>query len=199
MTKIEFLLSLSDRLSDLPQDDVEERLNFYIEMIEDKMEEGLPEEEAVSAVGSVDKIAAQIADDISHGKVTNENIKSKRRLKAWEIVLLSLGSPIWVSLLIAAFAVIIALYVSLWSVIISLWAVFGSFIACAFYGVVSGVGLALNGNDIGGIAMLGAGFFCAGLSVALFFGCEAATKGTFVLTKKIARWIKNRFTRKDEV
>ena len=199
MTKIEFLLSLHDRLSGLPQDEVEERLNFYIEMIEDRMEEGLSEEEAVSAVGSVDEIAAQIADDVSHGKVTNENIKSKRRPKTWEIVLLALGSPIWLSLLIVAVAVVISLYVSLWSVIISLWAVFGSFIACAFYGVVSGVGLALSGNDIGGIAMIGAVLFCAGLSIALFFGCEAATKGTLMLTKKIAQWIKNRFTRKDEV
>ena len=57
MTKLKFLLSLHDKLSDLPQNEVEERLSFYSEMIEDRMEEGVSEEEAVSARGSVDEIA----------------------------------------------------------------------------------------------------------------------------------------------
>mgnify|MGYP003295524098 CR=1 FL=1 len=60
MTKLRFLMTLRDCLSDLTGDEVEERLRFYSEMIEDRMEEGLSEAEAVSAVGSVDEIAAQI-------------------------------------------------------------------------------------------------------------------------------------------
>ena len=35
MKKTEFLLQLHDKLSGLPQDDVEERLAFYKEMIDD--------------------------------------------------------------------------------------------------------------------------------------------------------------------
>ncbi len=197
MTKIKFLLSLHERLSDLPQDDVEERLNFYSEMIEDRMEEGLSEEAAVSAVGTVDEIASQIEADISNGKITEENIKPKKRLKTGEIVLLALGSPIWISLLIAVFAVILSLYVSLWAVVISLWAAFGSVIACAFYGIASGVGLALSGNSLTGIAIVGAGLVCAGLSVFLLFGCKAVTRGALVLAKKMVLWVKSCFTRKE--
>ena len=52
MSKQEFLAQLRKSLSGLPQEDIEERLTFYSEMIEDHIEEGLPEEEAVSAVGS---------------------------------------------------------------------------------------------------------------------------------------------------
>ena len=88
MTKHEFLLSLQDRLSGLPQDDVEERLTFYCEMIEDRMEEGLSEEEAVSAIGSVDEIAAQIVADIALAGNAKEKTKPHR---AWEIVFLALG------------------------------------------------------------------------------------------------------------
>ena len=51
MTKLKFLLLLNERLSHLPSKEVEERLAFYSEMIEDRMEEGLSEEEAVSEVG----------------------------------------------------------------------------------------------------------------------------------------------------
>ena len=72
MTKIEFLLSLNNRLSGLPQNDVHERLNFYSEMIEDRIEEGLSEQEAVMAVGSVDKIVAQIVADIPVTRSANE-------------------------------------------------------------------------------------------------------------------------------
>ena len=47
MRKQEFLTELRKGLSGLPQDDIEERLSFYSEMIDDQIEEGLAEEEAV--------------------------------------------------------------------------------------------------------------------------------------------------------
>lgn len=198
MTKHKFLLSLRDKLSDLPQDEVEERLHFYSEMIEDRMEEGLSEEEAVSAVGSVDEVAGQIAVSIPV-TVGIRPEPPKRQLKAWEIVLLILGAPLWLSLLLAALAVAVSLYVSLWSVIVSLWAAFGSMIGCAVSGVVAGIGLACQGNGLSGIAMLGAGILCAGLAIFLFFGCKAATKGTLSLSKTIARGCRNCFTKKEGV
>ena len=64
MTKLQFLFALRDKLAGLPQSDIEERLRFYSEMIEDRMEEGLSEEEAVAAVGTVDEIASQATADI---------------------------------------------------------------------------------------------------------------------------------------
>lgn len=198
MHKQEFLLQLRKKLSGLPQDDMEERLTFYSEMIEDRMEEGLSEEEAVLAVGSVDEIVAQVVADMPLAKIAKERIKPKRRLKAWEIVLLALGSPIWLSLTIAAAAVILSLYVSLWSVIISLWAVWGSLIGCALGSAAVGIVMVCNGNALAGTAMIGGGIVCAGLLVFLFFGCKAATKGILMLTKKFALWIKNCFMKKEK-
>ena len=198
MTKLQFLLSLRDRLSDLPETDVEEHLSFYSEMIEDRIEEGLSEEDAISAIGSVDEISAQIIADSSVSGVSKEPTKTKRRLKAREILLLVLGSPVWLSLLIAVSAVILSLYVSLWSVIISLWAVLASLVACALSGIAAGIAFALGSSTLTGIAIAGAGIVCAGLSIFLFCGCRAATKGTLLLTKKIALRIKNRFTKKEE-
>ena len=40
-----------------------------------------------------------------------------------------LGSPIWLSLLVAGFAVLLSLFITLWSLILALWAVFVSVIA----------------------------------------------------------------------
>lgn len=193
MTKQEFVANLRAKLGGLPTQDVEDRISFYCEMIDDRIEEGLSEEEAVSAIGSVDEIVSQIISDIPLAKIAREKIKPKRRLWAWEIVLLVLGAPIWLSLLIAAIAVILSLYAALWSVIISLWSVFGALCGVAIGGAVSGAVSAVLGNTVTGIALLGCALLCAGLSVFAFFGCKAATKGTLWLTKKMAWGIKKCF------
>lgn len=203
MLKQEFLDTLNRKLSNLPKKDVEERLNFYSEMIEDRIEEGLSEEDAVAGIGSVDEIAAQIAAQIAaelpFAKDIKTRITPKKRLTAREIVPLVLGSPIWLSLAIAAVAVIISLYAALWSLIIALWAVFGSLVGCALGGVVAGIAFAINANGLTGTALIGAGFICAGLAIFLFFGGKAATNGTLLLTQKIVLNAKKRLIKKEEI
>ena len=198
MTKLKFLFSLRDKLSGLPEEDVEERLSFYSEMIEDRMEDGLSEEEAVAEIGSVEEVAAQIISDIPLSKIALEKIQPKRQLKMWEILLLALGFPVWLPLLISAVAVIFSVYVVLWSVIISLWAVFGSVIACAFAGIVSGIGFMIGANGLTGAAIVATGIVCAGLSIFLFYGCMAATNGTIRLAKILMLGIKKCFIRKGD-
>ena len=177
MTKYEFVTTLTHRLSHLPREAVEERVNFYIESIEDRIEDGVPEEEAVAAVGSPEEIAAQIMGELPRPAFEVPRKEQKRRPSAVETVLLILGAPIWLSLLIAAFAVVLSVYISLWAVIISLWAIFASFVGCALGGIVGGAFLAFT-NGASGVFLIGAGLFCAGASVLLFHGCKAATKGT---------------------
>lgn len=202
MNKQEFLDRLRARLSNLPEREAEEYLNFYSEMIDDRIEEGISEEYAVLEIGSVETIASQIfsqtANERSVITISKEKRKPKRRLKAWEIVLLALGSPVWLSLAIAAFAVILSLYVSLWSVIVSLWAVFASTIACAVGGILSGIVFACGAYHFSGIVMIAAGLVCAGLSIFAFCACKAITKFTLFFTKKITLTIINCFTKKEE-
>ena len=211
MTKNEFLDALKAKLSGLPECDIEEHISFYSEMIDDRIEDGVGEEEAVLGIGSVDEIAAQIISDVPLTRIAKEKIRPKRRLRAWEIVLLAVGSPIWLSLGIAAFAVILALYVVLWSLIISLWAVFVSLVACALGLTVAGIAMiggpyvfagvimAAESHVFTGIALIGVALVCAGLGIFLFFGCNAATKGTILLTKKIALGIKRAFVGKEKI
>ena len=102
------------------------------------------------------------------------------KLSSGEILLLVLGSPLWLSLLIAAAAVVISLYASLWAVVISLWAAFVSVVAGAFAGVVGGAFLTFA-NASSSIFMIGAGIFCIGAAILLLHGCKAATKGAIRL------------------
>ena len=184
MKKREFLMKLKEKLSGLPQNDVKERLDFYGEMIDDRMEDGLSEAAAVEQIGTVDEIASQILADTPFTKLLKEKIKPKRQLKVWEMVLLAVGSPLWLSLLVSAFAVVLSVYVSLWAVVISLWSVVVTTGACALYGMVGGIIVSTSLNGWTGVAMIGVGIFSAGLTIFLFYGCRAATKGILWLTKK---------------
>ncbi|MBQ5321665.1 MAG: DUF1700 domain-containing protein [Oscillospiraceae bacterium] len=197
MNKQEFLKELRKGLSGLPQNDIEDRLSFYGEMIEDQIEEGLREEEAVSKIGSIEEIVKAVIAETPFVKIAKERIKPNRKLGAWEIVLLVLGSPIWISLGVAAVAVVFSLYVALWAVIISFWAVFAALVGCSFGGIISGIIFALGGNLFAGIAMIGSGIVCLGLSVFAFIGCKALSKGILNLTKKATVRIKSRFIKKE--
>ena len=198
MRKQEFLAELRTGLSGLPQNDIEERLTFYGEMIDDRVEEGLTEEDAVSDIGTVDEVVSQTVAEIPLTRLVKERARSKRTPHAREIALLILGSPLWLSLLIAALAVILAAYIVVWSVIVSLWAADVSLAAGTLESAISAVLFAVRGNALTAIAMLGAGIFCAGLSIFLFFGCKEVTKGTLLLTRKTAWGMKSLLIGKEE-
>lgn len=193
MNKQEFITGLRSKLNGLPKQDVEERLSFYIEMIDDRIEEGSTEEDAVKGIGSVDAVAQQILSEIPLSKIVKEKIKPKRSLKAWEITLLTVGSPIWVSLLISAFVVVLSLYISFWAVIISCYAGGLSIVAGAFGGMVAGVFFICIGHGATGTITIGAATVCAGLSILSFYGCKELTKIAIRLMKKTVLAIKKCF------
>ena len=197
MNKQEFLSGLRSALSGLPKEDIEERLSFYGEMIDDRVEEGMTEEEAVASIGSINDVVSQILADVPITKLMKERIKPKRSLRGWEIALLILGFPLWFPLLIAAASIVFAFYVVIWSLIISLWAVEISFIACAFGGIAAGISYAVFGLGIQSLAMFGIGIFFAGFSIFMFYCCKAATKGMLKLTKKVLLGIKSMFVGKE--
>ena len=197
MLKQEFLDALRQGLSGLPQADVEERLTFYGEMIDDRIEEGCAEEEAVAQAGTVEEIVSQTVADVPLTRIVKETIRPKRRMRAWEIVLLVVGFPLWFPLLVAAGAVMLSLYIVLWALVIVLWTIEVSLWACALASFAAAVVYFVNGHTPNGIAAFGAALIFAGLSLFLLFGCVAASKGAAKLAKKIVLGIKSLFIRKE--
>ena len=197
MNKQEFLTNLRNALSGLPQDDIEERIAFYSEMIDDRMEEGISEEEAVAGVGNINEIKTQIVADIPLTKFVKEKVKPKRALHSWEVVLVVLGFPVWFPLLAAAGAIVLSLYIVVWALIISLWAIEISFWACVLGGIAAAIIYFIKGNILPALMMLGAAFLTAGVSIFMFFGCVEASKGILKLTKKAGVAVKSMFIRKE--
>lgn len=196
MKKQEFLEMLFERLSGLPQVEREERLTFYSEMIDDRIEDGLSEAEAVWSVGTIDEIVGQITKDHPNATQMKKEQKSEKRRNGWEILLLILGSPVWLPLFIAAIAVILSLYVCVWSIIISLWAVFASVAACSVAGILAGGIFAIRGYGLSGFAVIGAALVCAGVSIFMYFACKMTTKGILKVTKKCSLWGRSAFAKR---
>ena len=63
MTRGEFLNSLYHRLGSLDREQAEQHLTYYAEMLMDRMEEGMSEEEAVASLEDVDTIAGRILQE----------------------------------------------------------------------------------------------------------------------------------------
>jgi len=63
MTKSEFILSLSEALAQLPGHARSRALEYFEEMIDDRVEGGMSEEEAVAALGSIDDILKEVAPE----------------------------------------------------------------------------------------------------------------------------------------
>jgi uncharacterized membrane protein len=58
MTKSEFLNQLRSRISNLPPDEVERTISYFTEIIDDRIEDGMSEQEAVAGMESIDTIIA---------------------------------------------------------------------------------------------------------------------------------------------
>ncbi len=197
MNKTEFLEKVRSGLGGIPQKDINERLAFYSEMIDDRIEDGIAEEEAVAQTGSADEIIAQIVSDYPLNKLVKEKIRPERRLRSWEIVLIVLGFPLWLPLLITGFAVVFSVYVCILAVIVSLWAVFVSLAAGSLAAFAAAVIFFIRGFTLQALALLGAGLFLAGFSILFFIICRAATKGIFRLSGRAVFALKSRFIRKE--
>ena len=195
MNKKEFLDKLKKGLDGLPQEDIEERLNFYSEMIDDRIEEGHKEKEAVSDIGPDDDIIKQIISQTPLTKIVKQRVKPKRALEAWEIILIILGFPIWFSILISLFAIVFSIYITFWSIIISLWCVEFSMIISTIFVMIAAIFLVAKINIL---TLIGIILFLIGISILLFFICKLITKTLILLTKKIILGIKSLLIKKEE-
>lgn len=182
MNKTEFIDELYHLLNSLSKAERLQHLDYYEEMIADQMEDGLTEEEAVAALGSPADIAAQILGEIPP--------KPSRRFPIWAIVLIVLGSPLWLSLFLAVAAVLVAVIAVVAAVYISLWAAIAAFYAADLAmllgflsGIAGGVFYLTQGISMPAVLFFGGGLVCAGATVLLFFLCNLLSRLLWQLSK----------------
>lgn len=194
MRKYEFLTELQNKLQGLPKDELENRVNFYREMIEDRMDEGKTEEEAVAEIGNVDDIVRQIASETPFVQLVKEKAKPKRSLRGWEIAMIILGFPLWFPLLLTGLVLLFVFYLLVWILVIVTYVVELALIISSAGCLVAFFIMLFQGNF--SFLALGASLMCAGAAFLFIFACIGATKVTLKLSKAIMTGIKTSFVRK---
>ena len=191
MNKAEFTQQLTNSLAGLSQYDLSRSVDYYTEMIDDRVEDGMTEEEAVAALGSIDEIRSKILEEVPITKIVKEKITPKRSFGAGEIILLVLGSPVWLPLLLAGIIVCLAIYIAFWSIIFSLYVADFSVFISGIAGLI--VAIIKPGGPFGAMFYAGCGIALIGVAILLFFGFNQVTKGLLFISKMIILGIKKMF------
>ena len=196
MNKQQFIDEIKLRVEGLPEEEVTKSIDYYSEMIDDRIEDGMTEEEAVEAVGTVDDAVKGILENIPLTKVIKAKTKPSRKLRAWEIVLLVIGSPIWFPLLVCAILLLVLFYCIIWICVIAFFAVDLAFIAGGLAAFIAGVIGLFHMGPTYPLLAIGAGLFLLGGGLMLLIPLIKLAKVTGKLAKVIVLWIKSWFVPK---
>ncbi|MBO4390293.1 MAG: DUF1700 domain-containing protein [Lachnospiraceae bacterium] len=196
MNRTEFLDAISAKLNGLSEEDLKKALSFYKEALDDRIEEGMSEEEAISDIGTPDEIAAEIAAEMPLTKLISAKASTARSLKGWEIALLVIGFPLWGPILLTLVIVVFSVYLSLWSVVLALGAGAVVVILCSLAMLVASFFLIPEVTGPSFVAMLGEGFIVLAVGTLLLIPTALAFWGMVKLGGVIIRGIKRMFVRK---
>lgn len=152
MNKKQFLEALGASLKDVKKEEREETLAYYEEIIADRCDGGMSEEEAVSSLGSIDDIVRHVLEDAHfEEEATNE------RVTAWDAV----------KALIVGFCIVCA----------NLWA--WEFDLMMWVSGISVVVFGLPNVATSSTMYVGCGIIMCALALALCVPCVKFTKWSF--------------------
>lgn len=200
MNKAEFLNELKKLISEYPTEETEKSMEYYAEMIDDRVEDGMTEAEAVASLGSVDSIANQIKCELPLTTLVKQKAKERtsgKKMPAWAIVLLILGFPVWGGIVIFIFSMIVMFYSLIWAIDVVLWSMVISLGAGVLTGLLGFFASLFRASFGSAVFYLGAGLFCGGIGIFLFLGTLLITKGIIHGTKRCFLWVKQSIVGKE--
>ena len=196
MNKAEFINKLRNELKGYPHDAVEDSIQYYSEMIDDRMEDGMSEEEAVSKIGDPIAIAKQIKYNMPLKNVIKEKVAAKKvenknkDINIGLIIVLILGAPLWIPLAITILSLVGTFFILLWVFDFVMY-VLALVSAVSIIAAIIGAGITLFTTGVGtSLVFVGSGIGAVGLTLLLVVGGIAFAKAIVALTASFARGIK---------
>ncbi|HMM06816.1 MAG TPA: DUF1700 domain-containing protein [Clostridiales bacterium] len=197
MNKAEFLQSLDQRLKSLGESDRQRSAHYFAEIIEDRMEEGMSEEDAVADLESLDDIVEGILNEKEEAQLLAAQSSKKRRFPLWlTILLLILGSPVWLPLLLTVISVATTLYLCLWILSACVYLAAVALILSGVAGFFAVFSAATVSGAPGAVFLAGAALLCLGGGILLFFPATWFAKWVVTLTKGCVLKLSEMFTGK---
>ncbi len=197
MNKESYLQRIRQLLQALPEEDRERSLAFYAESIDDRMEDGMSEEEAVASLESPEEAAKTILMDTPLPKLVKARVK-QRRMGALEILLLVLGFPLWFPLLLTILILGLTVYLVAWTLVLSLGSVVLALGLSAAAVLIAAVYCLFKGGIPLALLGFGACLVLTGLTVLLGFVTAGAGRLAIRLGKAMVRGLKSLLIRKEE-
>jgi uncharacterized membrane protein len=196
MTRDEFLHALGAGLGQLPADEAQKQLDYYSELLDDMMEDGVSEAEAVAKLGAPEELAAQILQEQPLSALVSSRLTPRKGWSALSITLAVAGSPVWLPIALALFAVVLSIYIVIWAVVAVLFCTTLALALSALALIVTAfMNIALFFPQA--MLFLGSAVFCAGLTVLLYLGSLQTAKAMVKLTALLGHKIKSVFIRKE--
>ena len=196
MTKADFLQLLERALAQLPEEERRANLEYYSELLDDMLEEGMTEAEATAKLGSPSQIAQSILE-VPLGKLVSNRMKPKSGWTPLAIVLAVVGSPVWVPLLLLAAALVLSLFVSIWALGVAAVAVVVGLAVAVVAAPILAIRAAVLTLPLG-LLLLGGGLVLLGLWVLGGLLAVERCKLRWQLTVWLAHKIIGLFIRKEE-
>lgn len=173
MNKNEFLRELENELKGLPKDEIEKSLEFYSEITDDKIEDGMSEEEAVFELGSPKNAAKEIMLNLPLKTLVKSNTKNAKSFVARFKKAGRSKAALALTIFLCVLAVLV--YIILWVVICVLFAASVSLIGLGIITAVAS-GIILTQNPGGGLFILGLGIAAPGVGILMLLGMLKVSK-----------------------
>lgn len=162
MTRDEWVAELRGLLErrGVPASEVADALEYYAEAIDDRVELGLSERQALEEIGSPAQACDAVAETVPVAKRAVAAATATRERKALIGVLLLVSAVFWVPLAFGLLGAVAGVYVTIWAAVLVVWTGVGSLLACG----LGAVPLACYSASCGALAE---GLFSGGALLAL--------------------------------
>ncbi len=197
MDKLDFIRKLRKGLDGIPDDDVNHWCEYYSEIIYDRIDEGMSEEEAVSTLGDPEVIVKDILSDVPIATLVKRKVKKNGTAHGFGIAAIIIGAVVWLPILVALIAVLFSLYITLWSLVVSVWATAISFFAASFGTLFISVRYLVETGVYEFMLTLGVTFVLVGVGIFSTLFSKLITKALVSLTKLCMRKLKLLFVGKE--
>ncbi len=174
MNKEEFLKKLTEELSHIPPEEIVKAIGYYKESIEDRVDDGMSEEEAVRSLGNFDEIIKNIEEEVPLGSVVKDKFKKKVNdskesnlgKKALLAIMVIFTSPIWITILAVLISIILGFYIGIWGLFIGVIATYFGLIVASFVVGVYGIIALFTEGFLIGLLLVGVGLILLGIAIA---------------------------------
>ncbi|MBQ6143103.1 MAG: DUF1700 domain-containing protein [Clostridia bacterium] len=196
MNKAEFLNDLKFKLNFLSEEEREKTLNYYNEIIEDRIESGMSEEKAVSQMESTKVISEKLKPKENIQKTTSEKILDfidtllTKHGYLFMLAILIFSFPIWSPIVATVLTFIAGILIFIGVVLLFIFLMIATGAICTVAGLIIGISF-LTQSLLSAIAALGISMIFAGITILLTIGTIKIINGISIVFTKISNLFKN--------